>query len=328
MRLILRLLVLGGLALLVLPFLLSSLLLDSRGVPVTGLVVAKNEYVTVDYSSWQHHFVADLQYQPPDEAGVAFFKAQVPEDQYDALRRGDVLPLRYLLRRDVPDLPGLRTMRNMHLLFFARLANERTWTGLANMAGRAGVTAYVAIAVALGLLMWRILHLRGFAWAALAGLLCVMLVFYIGRFPRPTRAPQRNVRSATGTVKTLERWTILFRSKSDRSSHKWVADQPIAVAAVEFIPEGRTDAVVAVDLLDDGSLPGLAERAPVNIVYERAAPRVAQIQGARREFAERNAWGLVSQMFTLGVVVAVLWGGAKLFGAFARGLIRSGGSRS
>jgi hypothetical protein len=50
--------------------------------------------------------------------------------------------------------------------------------------------------------------------------------------------------------------------------------------------------VLAVDLIDAGSLPGLREGSPVAIDYEAASPRTAHIQNATRTFVGRNIRGM------------------------------------
>ena len=67
-----------------------------------------------------------------------------------------------------------------------------------------------------------------------------------------------------------------------------IADQPIDVVGVEFIPEGRTEPVVAVDLIDRGSVPGLKEGSTAPIRYESESPRTAYLDGATRTFPSRN----------------------------------------
>ena len=61
-----------------------------------------------------------------------------------------------------------------------------------------------------------------------------------------------------------------------------VADQPVDVVSVEFVPEGRTEPVMAVDLIDRGSVSGLKEKAGVNVDYEAASPRIAYLAGAEQ----------------------------------------------
>jgi hypothetical protein len=59
------------------------------------------------------------------------------------------------------------------------------------------------------------------------------------------------------------------------------------MVALQFIPEGRTDTVQAVDQIDAGSVPGLATGAAVPIEYQTGKPRIVRIAGATRTFPEK-----------------------------------------
>lgn len=322
MRPFVRLLLLTAVLLLIAPFLVSSLLVDQRGVLIPGQVVSKDEYITVSYSSWTRHLEAALRYQPPDDGSVAFLTAAVGQEQFDALRKNDSVQLRYLLKRDLPNWPGLRTMRQMHVLASVRLANETTWTGPAEIVSSHKLLLTALLVAGAFLLAWHWLRLPLFSWVFIASLLLTMAITYAGDFPRPMRAPRKDVRTAIGTIKSLDRWQFLFQTAQDRGPVRWIADQPVAVAGVEFVPQGKTDSVLAVDLIDDGSVPNLREHSTVNVDYESASPRVAYIRGATRSFAQRNLRGLISQLFWMAVVAVSLWSIAKLFGRGIRRLTR------
>jgi hypothetical protein len=88
-----------------------------------------------------------------------------------------------------------------------------------------------------------------------------------------------------------------------------IADQPVQVVGIEFVPAGRTEPVVAVDLIDAGSIPGLKENSTVAIEYEGDAPRTAYIQTATRGFVGRNLAGIAMQgilclLMLIGFLVA------------------------
>jgi len=85
------------------------------------------------------------------------------------------------------------------------------------------------------------------------------------------------------------------------------AHQPVDVMAVEFVPQGFTDSVLAVDLVDRGSVQGLEEGAVVEVEYEAARPRVAWLRGASRTFTRRNLVGLGEDtVLWIGVLIAGL----------------------
>ena len=325
MRFLMRVLLLVTAVVLVFPFLIASLLVDRKGLLVPGQVVDKDEWITVGYSSWTRHAQVQVKYQPPDGAGVAFLNVKPDEKQFDQLRKGGLVELRYLLAKDLPNWPGMKTMRQMHLLPMARLATQHTVSGLdAVVEQERGTVIAVAIAAIL-LLSWRIMRLPFFSWLVAVCLLTAIVWSVVASFPQPTPMPTNDVKTATGTVKSVEYWKQLFRSSQNHSTIRWMADQPIAVVGVEFVPEGRQEPVVAVDLIEEGSVSGLAERARVSVDYEGRTPRVAHVQGARRQFARKNLSGLLEQGAEMALVVLVLWSGAHLFRRLIRDLGRAKG---
>lgn len=136
MRFLVRVLFLAATLLLIFPFLAASLLVDQRGISIRGHVHNKSEYITVGYSTWLRHLEAQVQYETPDDRSFAITGLQLEQTRFDSLRKNDAIQLRYLLRKDLPNWPGFRTMRQMHVLPFVRLASENTWSGPAKSSGR------------------------------------------------------------------------------------------------------------------------------------------------------------------------------------------------
>jgi hypothetical protein len=80
--------------------------------------------------------------------------------------------------------------------------------------------------------------------------------------------------------------------------------------AIQEVPEeaeGRLEPVLAVDLIDEGSL-ALKQDATVSVEYELTVPRTAYLLGATRNFPRRNLTGLV--------LVCSFYGGLLLGAAF------------
>jgi hypothetical protein len=101
------------------------------------------------------------------------------------------------------------------------------------------------------------------------------------------------------------------------------ASQPIEVVGIEFVPEGKTDSVLAVDLIDAGSLPGLKQGAPVNVEYEAARPRTAYLTSGTRGFLRRNLLGLVGDgALYVGALVGLLMLATFIGKAWNRFLVR------
>ncbi len=314
MRSVIRILLLLGIVLLVSPFLISSLLIDQRGVLITGHVFSKDERIVVRNASWTRNMDISVQYDPPDGyGGVAFMSAQLTPDRFDRLKKGDLVQLHYLLAKDLPAFPGAKTMRQMHVLPMVRLADEQTWSGPAVIVDSHRTLVSALLAAVLILVLWRLFRVPYFGSAVFLCIVVAIAISMVADFPKAMPAPKNDVRMAAGTIKSLERWEWLFR---DNRSQGLKADQPIQVAGVQFVPEGRTEPVVAVDLIDEGSLPGLREHAPVRLEYESAAPRVAYIRGATRHFFGQNVLGVVNQGVAVVVVTAILLavGGLLRFG--------------
>jgi hypothetical protein len=105
-------------------------------------------------------------------------------------------------------------------------------------------------------------------------------------------------------VKSVYRIDKLFAGTRSRGM---IAAQPVEVLGIEFVPEGRTESVLAVDLIDAGSIAGLKVNAPVGVEYEGSAPRTAQVRSATRGFLSRNLRGIVvDSALYLGVLVGGL----------------------
>ena len=104
-------------------------------------------------------------------------------------------------------------------------------------------------------------------------------------------------------MKSLARIDHLFDTSRRQGLR---ASQPVDVVGIEFVPEGRAEPVLAVDLIDAESSPGLKENSAVAIEYEAASPRTAHLHSATRTFLPRNLAGIVVDG---GLYMAVLIGG-------------------
>src|SRR5947209_8508735 len=100
LRVLILLVLLGGLVFLAAPFVVSSVYLDQRGIAIPGQVYFKRETVSVRYSVWSRTSEVTIEYHAPDQSGVSFFNAHLDPEHYDALRKGETVQLHYLQRRD------------------------------------------------------------------------------------------------------------------------------------------------------------------------------------------------------------------------------------
>lgn len=308
-----------GIAVVVLPFLASSAYIDTRGVIIPGQVFSKSETVTVLHNEWQRLTDVTIEYERPDGRGVGFAKTLLDQPRYDALHLHQAVSLHYLRDEDLPSLPLVKSLRRAELLPRVRLADQKILSGLrARMTLSDLATIVVFAGALLLLLLWNVTHWSVIKWIAGASAVLVLLLMLVSAFPTPTPEPRVEVVEGIARVKSIGRIDRLFAGKHERGT---AASQPIQVLGLEFVPATRIEPVVAVDLINAGSVPGLRENASVPIVYERGSPRIAHIQKAQRDFLSRNVIGTAIWLVASAAVVVVLLGIGKAFGVLYRRLI-------
>jgi len=288
-----------------LPFVLTSLARDAHGITIPGTVYHKSEFLKVHYSDWELSRDITIQYTIPETSSVGFFTVHPDAEHFDALRTKQPVDVRYLPRKDVPQVPLSKILADLHALPTARLESVPGVPVLERLANANLLVpcAIIAVIVAL-LILKRITRWRPLGWSAgIAGVSLIGFLIFQG-FPNVTPEPVRDVRLAAGVVKAVERIDKLFAGTRSRGV---IADQPIDVVSVEFVPQGRTEPVLAVDLVDRGSIPNLRLQSAVNVKYEAASPRTAYIEGATRNFPVRNFRGtVVTGILSLAVIIALL----------------------
>ena len=309
-RALILLLLGAALTFLVLPFVMTSRALDEHGIIIPGRVRHKSETIKVLYSTWERSCDATIEYTIPETRSASFFTIYPTPQQYDALQDHQAVEVRYLPRRELPNLPLTKILWEMHALPTVRLGNFEESTKLKIFFTPKVVLACKLLAGLAALLFFlRILRSRLFPWVAGIAAVAFVAFMELQDFPLPTPAPLIDVRHGTGHVKSLGRIDKLFEGAHERG---FDAEQPVDVAGVEFVPEGRTEPVVAVDLIDHGSIPGLKEHAPVTFEYENRSPRTAYLDRATRTFPKRNLsglvyWGVLSLAVLIGLFAAWQW---------------------
>jgi hypothetical protein len=320
-RALILLLLFAGITVLALPFLVSSMYIDQRGVTISGRVHAKSETVTVRHSGWKRTADATIEYDLPEGAGVAFFNAGLDNQHYDALRVGQAVSLHYLRRQDMPNLPLVHFLSGARLLPTVRLADQRAFSRIERSLDRETMLICEGVAgLVLLLFVWRIARVPLFGWAIGICIASLASFLLLQEFPTPTPEPVADVRQGEGRVKSVSQIKYLFRGKRQRGV---AADQPIDVVGIEFVPLGRTEPVVAVDLVDSGSVPGMKERSEVEIEYESRSPRTAYIRSAKRTFVARNIRGVLITGAAVLMVFAVFLAGVHVLSrTFRRSRVR------
>lgn len=95
-----------------------------------------------------------------------------------------------------------------------------------------------------------------------------------GLIPRSPRGPWRQ---ATALVREVRHITEYTHRRSVPSTLRW----PFDIVQLDFTPEGRTGTVIAVDVVEAASVPGLKNGDSVQITWPEDDPRSAKIVGAR-----------------------------------------------
>jgi hypothetical protein len=306
-----------GAGLVTAPFLLSSLATDERGVTIPGHVFAKSETISTHYSTWTRTAEITFRYEPPDGAGDQFYKATPALAVYDALRIGDTVKLHYLRRADVPAVPGAAVLHELHALPMVRLADQRTFSNLQrSVSGKAGSMIGLAAGMIVGLVILKKTGSPAFKWAFGVAVAAGLLLLFFYDFPKPTPTPINGLRRSQARVKSIDHINKIFAGTHSRGMF---AEQPADVVALEFVPAGRAEPVVAVDLIDSGSVAGLKETAPLAITYEAGDPRIAHIDSGKRTFVSKNLAGMVVEgLLSLGVLIACVAGANWMGSAFNR----------
>ncbi len=303
-------LLLCGAALVIAPMVVASLYVDQRGVELPGHVYSKSEYVGAlrGTDTWSRRSEVTFEYTLPETGGVSFFNVAMEPAKYDEYHKGQAVTLHYLRREDIPKLPGADVMWQIRILPHVRLEGQHAFDGLRATVSpqlKLGFAALAAIVILLW--TWRRSKLPGFAWAMGVCIVCGIVAMMFYDFPLPTPAPAGDVRVASGKVKSIRRIDMLLSTNRSRGTP---AHQPLDIVGVEFVPQGFKDPVLAVDLVDRGSIQGLAEGAPVEVDYEAGRPRTAWLRGAARTFPRRNLIGLGEDAaLWFGVLIAglLLW---------------------
>jgi hypothetical protein len=191
----------------------------------------------------------------------------------------------------------------IHALPIAALQSPR----ISRLSGLRSPGAMLAVRLAGGLLvlvvLWRITRASVLGWAVAAAIAGGVVWMFIQSFPRATPVPSAAVRHGMARVQSISHIDTLFQGRRTRG---FDAEQPIDIVGVEFIPEGRTETVVAVDLIDRGSL-AIKEGSTADVEYEANSPRTAHLAGAQRTFPTRNLHGAIVQVAaSLGLLLAGL----------------------
>lgn len=289
--------VVGGVAIvgLLLAFVLGpAAYVELSGKTAPGVVTARHEDVRVRYSTWTRSQRLEVRYSPADTEIEELATIPVNMERYDEAQVGDTVRVRYM---PWPDL------RMLGEIAAPRLADQGPLGQLWARVGGATMTFAFIVAFLALLAVWGITR-RGWLLVPIGLLLVGFAMYTVSDPPQP--APPGPQQSAHATVKLAHE---IDRISSSRSRRRNVLPrellQPYTVVALEFVPQGATQPVVAVDLVDVDSVPALAIGAELPISYSAADPRWVRIEGAQRTYFWKN---LLIYAFIAGVIVLLMIG--------------------
>ncbi len=295
------------------PFLLTAWLREHRGVDISGTVTRKQEIV------WHSTFENDItrstmvtvSYFAPGRSWSATQTVTLPLERYDEINRGDALRMRYLLERDVPDLPLLHSLYRSGFLPIASVDGRSVFTIWRDLLSESTVRLVcAATALILGLWLWYKLRIPGGMFAIVICAVGALIAASFYEIPHPMSPLHGVVRQGKATVQN--EWTITKVFANHNSNTPWILEQPVQYVSLEFVPEGRREAVVTADNIDAGSIPNLKIGQSLAIQYERENPRNVLIAEGTRTFWKRNLRGLAISAviwIVLGGLAIAIWGG-------------------
>jgi hypothetical protein len=260
------------------PFVGTSLYVDASGITGPGTVLAKRETIKHDVTgSWVRTMNIQVRYQPHDQRSAEVSDIDVDAAVYDALHVGSPIMVKYA--------PS-RLLRGSLILPAQRLVGQSTLTWLRLQFNQATLRSVGLAAVGMvcflfwlftpvnGSLRWRALPLL--AWGGMMALVVIR--------PALSPAPRVPRRTATATVKEIDRITVFSRRRSSHgASFTGRRDTdllyPYDLVQFEWTPPGLDTPVEVVDGIDPGSIPGLDVGSRVAISYPVPDPRAATLVG-------------------------------------------------
>ena len=273
-----------------------AIAIEVSGVNVPGVVTARHERILVRAGVWNRLLEVEARTASSpitNDEGAAERGAliAVEPELYDKLRVGDTVELRYVALTILNGLPNNG---------FARFSAQPPLGTL--IASARPLLPYV-----LGVALWLVLLFSWAKWRSdwIAALLFILMVgggLYIGSgWPPP--APGGPREATIATVRDMHR---VDRVWGGRRTEAEDAVQPYDIVELEFVPSGASGPVVAVDLVDANSVPGLAKGARLPIHYSVEQHRWAQLDAAARTYPWKNmrSFGIIA---VIGLVFVGGW---------------------
>jgi hypothetical protein len=322
------------------PWSAGTLFVHLGGREVTGEITSKQESIVLPGGdTWQHIYKVTYQFRPADSPATESGGHPVSVTLYDRLQVGSAVRVRYSPWRPLRSMQGvgsyLAESSPLTRLRYGPI-EHRNLLVAGGVVGAAlvGWLAYRRMSVGLGILAALLaglafpsflLALTGFLlipalWGAsrrnpsmghgkLLLLVCgatAALVYW--RIPRPAQFPPGPVRQASAIVRqvqtTREIWSQIDALR--RGEGGAAVGFAFQMLDLEFKPEGATEAVHALDMVDQGSMPGLREGTRVAVTYSATNPRVARAAVGTRKYPMRAFEYLVGITYGAGALLALV----------------------
>ena len=282
-------------AALLLPFVGPAVYIEVGGKSAPATIIEKREQIRIVTDSWSRSLLVGVRFQAAGVDDPVQTPILVTAATYDSLHVGDQVRVRYVL------YPFLRALGNVAS---ARLESQPPFGSFTAFADSFLTWLIVGGAVWLWLIVT--FAKRRSAWLGVpAFLLLIGGGIYVGSgWPPPAPAGPRATASAS-----VSRTYEVTRVWGGRRTQSEEAVQPYTIVELSFTPQGMTDPVRAVDMIDAGSVASLQENAAVPITYSVRNPRWAQIDGARRTYYWKN----LRTFAVIAALLAVLFGVSWLF---------------
>ena len=283
-----------------------SIYLDVTGLVTSGKVTAKRESIRISDGDWSRNLSVSATFQPEGERVVSYVHAEVDAATFDRLRVGSPVKVKYL--------PSL-TLRQIPLVPAARLVGHTLFPFSEDMRPVVLRFALLVLGGIALVMLWRKAHLSIAAWLLIP---YVMFVLAVLLMPRALPAPVGPLRAAYATVSDVHEITQILETSE---SPGFDAVQPYQIVEMKLVPEGRAEPVLAVDMIDSGSVPSVVKGAAVPIDYQADNPRIVRIQGARRTYPQKAYLAVLRDGGIYVLVIGGLLGILYLFRTAGRSVL-------
>jgi hypothetical protein len=248
--------------------------IDSHGSSAPGVVTDKYETVWVSHGDWFRHFQIVAAYNVPGFPLQRHAACYVDENAYDSLHRGNTILVHYF--------PNLL---NQPFIPATHLPPCSTWSSLNVNPPAVRRVIAVVILLLLILFVWRVMRIRMAGW-----LLLPWFAWFFGSFVLPHTEPEPE--HPVLAKATVDSFVTVRTIGGMNDRHAIALNHPYQIVRLKLIAPGKDTPVIAIDKIDEGSVPNLREGETVDVAYDADNLRIARMQQGTRLFP-RQARNLV-----------------------------------